>query len=135
MREQRVLLEHEPDIAVLGVGTAGAVVDQHAADVHRALVGGVESGDDTQQGRLAAPAGADERQQLAVGDFEIDVDQRHASSRTTSRRPTAAAPAWAEDVVGLFTRRRLSSWRLSIADRDRRDGDDRQRRQRGLPEP
>ena len=75
MREQGVLLEHEPDVALLGIDAARAVVDEPAADADLAAIGGGEPGDDAQQGRLPAPARPDEREQLAVGDVEVDVDQ------------------------------------------------------------
>ena len=70
-----MLLEHESDVALLGVGAARAVLDEPATDAHLAAIGGGEPGDDAQQRRLAAPARSDEREQLAVGDVEIDVDQ------------------------------------------------------------
>ena len=68
VREQGVLLEHEPGAPVLGLDAPRAVVDDVAADADLALVGGGQPGDDAQQRRLAAPARADERDQLVVGD-------------------------------------------------------------------
>jgi hypothetical protein len=49
----------------------GAAIDQH-------LAGGVvfEAADDAQQRRLAAAGGADEGDELVVGDVEADVLQR-----------------------------------------------------------
>ena len=75
VREQRVLLEHETHVALLGVGAARSVLDEPATDSDLAAIGGVEPGDDAQQRRLATPARPDEREQLAVGDVEIDIDQ------------------------------------------------------------
>ena len=69
MRVERVVLEHHGDVAVAGL----ELVDHPAAD--RDLAGGdrLEAGDHAQQRGLAAAGGADEDDELAVGDVEVDA--------------------------------------------------------------
>ena len=82
VREQGVLLEHEPGVAVLGLDAPGAVVDDVAADADLAGIGGGEPGGEAQQRRLAAPARPDEGDELVVGDREVDAgDGRGAAVR------------------------------------------------------
>ena len=69
MRIERVGLEHHGDVAV----ARRQVVDAPAADVDFAAVVPFQPGDDAQQGGLAAARGAEQRQELAVGDVERDI--------------------------------------------------------------
>src|SRR5690606_15665636 len=67
--EQRVVLEHEADAALAGFEIVGADV----VDPHLPGIGGFEPRDDPQE-RALAPAGrAEERDELAFGDGEVDV--------------------------------------------------------------
>jgi hypothetical protein len=66
--EGRVVLEHEPDAALLdGLGGDVAVGDRHVAGVEL-----LEPRDRAQQRRLAAPAGAEQGRQRAVADLHRD---------------------------------------------------------------
>src|ERR1700722_13580787 len=67
--EQRVVLEHEPDLTIAnGPQSAIAAIEQNPP-----LIGSLESGDDAQQGRLAAPRGTEQCNQLAGRHVQIDV--------------------------------------------------------------
>ena len=72
MREERVVLEDEADVAVLG----GHLGDILAVDVHAAAGGIEQSGDDPQQGRLARTAGAQQREELARLDVQVGIVER-----------------------------------------------------------
>jgi hypothetical protein len=64
--EQRVVLEHEADVAFAHMGVGGVLaVEQHAAAVRR-----LEPGDDAQQRGLAAAGRAQQRDQLAGREIE-----------------------------------------------------------------
>ena len=67
--ERGVVLEHEADVALLRRQVGG--VD--ALDLDAPGVGLLEAGDDAQQRRLAATAGAEQRGELAGGDADGDV--------------------------------------------------------------
>jgi hypothetical protein len=69
VRIERVALEHHRDVAVLRCEG----VDGRAVDPHLALVGVVQAREDPQQRRLAAARRADQRQELAVADLEVDA--------------------------------------------------------------
>jgi hypothetical protein len=66
---QGVALEHHGDVAVLG----GELVDHPAADADLALADVLQPGHHVQAGRLPAAGGADEDDELAVGDVEVGV--------------------------------------------------------------
>ena len=68
-RVQRVRLEHHADAAVLRVGPG----DVLAADLDAAVVHVDQPGDAVQQGRLAAARGAEQHEELAVLDVEVQV--------------------------------------------------------------
>jgi hypothetical protein len=67
--EQGVVLEDEADVAPLD----GEIVDALAADVDVAGGGHFQAGDHAEHGGLAAAAGAEEGDQLAVLDGQVDV--------------------------------------------------------------
>ena len=67
--EQRVVLEHEPDVAALN----GDVVDAVAANEDVAAGGRLQAGDHAQDGRFAPAAGAEQGHQLALFDGEGDA--------------------------------------------------------------
>ncbi len=67
--EQRVVLEHEADVAVLD----GDIIDPLAFDQHVARGGHFQPGDHAQHSRLAAAARAEQGHQLAFLDGEGDV--------------------------------------------------------------
>ncbi len=70
--EQRVVLEHESDMAL-----AGAVSQRIlAVDPHLAGIGPVEACNDPQQRGLARTGWSKKRQQFALADLQIDVIQR-----------------------------------------------------------
>ncbi|MNT16253.1 hypothetical protein D3C72_1513440 [compost metagenome] len=69
MRVKRVVLEHHGNIPIGGIG----LVDHPVADLHRAFGDVLEPGDHAQQRGLAAAGGADEHDELAVPDVDIDV--------------------------------------------------------------
>ena len=76
MRIERVGLEHHGDVAVL----RRDVVDQPLADADLAAGDLLQPGDHAQQGRLAAAGRADQHDELAVGDLEIDAVQDAAAA-------------------------------------------------------
>ena len=69
VRVQRVVLEHHRDVAVLrrDVGDI-AIADQDVAGVDL-----FEAGEHAQRGGLSAAGGADENQELAIGDLEVEL--------------------------------------------------------------
>ena len=68
VRVKRVVLEHHGDVPVL----RRHVVDQLVADIDLARGGLLEPGDHPQGRALAAARRADQHDELAVGDVEID---------------------------------------------------------------
>ncbi len=68
VREERVVLEHRVDVPLEG-GQAGDVL---AAELDRARGGGLEARDHPEHGGLAGPRRAQHREELAVGDLEVD---------------------------------------------------------------
>src|SRR5215813_8385099 len=66
VRPQRIVLEDHADVACV----RRQVVDAALAEPDLAAVGPVEAGDESQQRRLAAPRGPEQREQLAVADVE-----------------------------------------------------------------
>ncbi len=64
-----VALEHHGDVTVLG----RAVVDHPAVDPQGAFGDVLQSGDHVEGGGLAAAGGADQDDELAVGDGEVEV--------------------------------------------------------------
>ena len=99
VREQRVVLEHGVDVALVGRARGDvAAVEQHAA-ARRAL----EAGDHAQAGRLARARRPEQREELAARDVEVDAvdgDERaevlgHAvqpDAHVTGRRARRGAP-------------------------------------------
>ena len=69
VREQRVVLEDRVDVARVGRERA----DVGAAQLDRALVGDREARDQPQRRRLAGAGRAEQREELALGDVEIDA--------------------------------------------------------------
>ncbi len=69
VREQRVILKHDPDFAAVGRET----VDDAATDHDLALRLLEETGDDPEQCRLPAPGRPEKRHELSTGDFQRDV--------------------------------------------------------------
>ena len=73
--EQRVVLEHQADAAL----ARGDVRDVAPVQRDAAVIDPGEAGDGAQQGALAAAAGPEQHEELAVADVERDVvDDRHA---------------------------------------------------------
>ena len=71
VREQRVGLEHEVDRpAVRGLAEQVLAVQRDGA-----LVGELEAGQDSQECRLAAAAGTEQREELALPDLQDDLRQ------------------------------------------------------------
>ncbi len=70
--EQRVVLEHEADLAVAHVRARGVL----AVEQHLAGVGLFQPGDDAQQRGLAAARGTEQGDQFAGGEIERDVVER-----------------------------------------------------------
>src|SRR5690606_36792806 len=67
--EGRIVLEEEPDVALL----RGHVGDINAADQNASRVGSLEAGDDAQQGRLATTRGPEQCGQLPGRDAQRHV--------------------------------------------------------------
>ena len=69
VRVERVALEHHRDVAVL----RRHVVDDPVADEEAPVADLLEAGHAAQRGRLAAARGADQDEELAVLDLEVQV--------------------------------------------------------------
>ncbi|MNQ09483.1 hypothetical protein D3C85_223000 [compost metagenome] len=75
VRVERIALEHHRDVALL----RRQVVGPCAADAQLAAADGLQPRDHAQQRRLAAARGADEHDELAVGNVQVDaVHDGHA---------------------------------------------------------
>ena len=77
--EQRVVLEHEADVALADAARQRVV----AVEQHLSLVRPFEAGDDAQQRRLAGARRAEQRNQLAGLDVQVDASRaprRHRSA-------------------------------------------------------
>ena len=70
--EQRVVLEHEADLALAHVLVGRVLAVEQDAAVGRVL----EAGDDAQQRRLAAARRAEQRDELAGRELEADIVER-----------------------------------------------------------
>ena len=112
VRVERVVLEHHGDVALLG----RQVVDDPVADAELTRRDGLEARDHAQGRRLAAARRADEHEELAVGDVEVEVDHgghpvgvdlRHLVHGHHSHRgpPEVELVVWAP-ATGLWTWRR-----------------------------
>ena len=73
VREQRVILEDGVDVAEI----RRLPRDVDPRELHGPFVGPLEAGDHAQQGRLARAGRAEHREELAVGDLEIDAVGGH----------------------------------------------------------
>ena len=105
MRKQQVVLEDEPDRALLGrnVRPGGAVLEHRAVQMDMAAADRDESGQRPQERRLARAVWPEQRHDLSGSDLERDVEvqgtklqlhrglQRHAAPSHRSRRPTSTA--------------------------------------------
>ena len=80
---ERVGLEHHGEVAPARLHAA----DVAGLDDDRAVALPLEPGDDPQQGRLAAARRADQRDELAVGDLEIDAPQHLGAIEALSDVP------------------------------------------------
>src|SRR6201999_4198041 len=69
--KQGVVLEHHADIALV----RRQARDVLAVELDRAAIDAEQAGDDAQQGGLAAARRAEQRDELALGDGEIDATQ------------------------------------------------------------
>jgi hypothetical protein len=78
VRPERVRLEDHADVALVRrkVDAARGVVDRLLAERDRPCVGGLEAREATQGRRLPAPARAEEDEELARFDLEIEVVDR-----------------------------------------------------------
>ena len=74
-------------------------VDALAGDFDRAVVDGVETGDDVQQRRLAAAGRSGDRDELAVGDVEVDTAQRAYRRQLGGERASHAAHSYGATLV------------------------------------
>ena len=74
VRVERVVLEDHRDVAVLRRNVGDVAV----ADEDVAVVDLFEAGEHAQRGGLAAAGGADEDEELAVGDLEVELVDRGA---------------------------------------------------------
>ena len=73
MREERVLLEHQPGGPALRREMVMAIVDERPGEVDRARVDRHQPGDRPQQRRLAAAARTDQSEQFTGCEFEVDT--------------------------------------------------------------
>jgi hypothetical protein len=104
VRIERVGLEHHRDVAV----PRGEVGDVSAVDRDRPARDLLETGERTQQGRLSAPGGPDERNELAVFDPERDVVESDHVAREDLRdvrkldlRHDPSSPICVEEAIPI----------------------------------
>jgi hypothetical protein len=71
--EQRVILEHHTHAALLRGEDASAIGGDFTVDVDLPPIGVFESGDQAEQGRLSAPTGAKDGQDLSRVDLKINA--------------------------------------------------------------
>ncbi len=88
------MLEHEADAALAGAARQCVL----AVEADLAAVRPVEAGDDAQQRRLAGARRAEQRQQLAVCDLQIDAVERRETGRTAWRC------CWTSMLIGSSSR-------------------------------
>jgi hypothetical protein len=76
---QRIALEHHADVPSMDrdLGLGGAVDDDVVAEQDASLVGGLETGDAAQGGRLATAARAEQSEELALLHREVEVLHHH----------------------------------------------------------
>src|SRR5713101_476389 len=72
VREERVRLEHHSHVALVGRD----VRDVLAVDDDPSVVGPVEAGDEAERGRLAAAGRAEQREELALPQLDLDSVER-----------------------------------------------------------
>jgi hypothetical protein len=70
VREERAVLEDHADAPVLGLDPGAVACHRPPGDRHAARVRLLEAGDHAQERRLARPAGAEQRDELALRHFE-----------------------------------------------------------------
>ena len=104
VRIERVVLEHHRDVALFGRD----VVDDAIVDLDRALRHRLESGDHPQRRRLAATRRADEHDELAVDDVEIEATDGFGPVRID-------LPDVLEDDLGHDAPRRRCSLDVAMA--------------------
>jgi hypothetical protein len=76
VREQRIALEHHAHVALVRRQRSGSA----AVQPDLPALGALEAGQQHQRGRLARPRGAQQREELAARDGEIEpVDRRLAA--------------------------------------------------------
>ena len=102
VRIQRVALEHHRDAALV----RPQVVDRLAVDLDAAGRLRLQPRDDADQRRLAAAGRADQRQEFAVGDVEVDARQHGTPSRRSWRSSCSATRAIALPRYGRCRRAR-----------------------------
>ena len=88
MREQRVVLEHHPDPALLGRDVDTLTEDGPTTDRHRSCIRRLEPGDGSQRRGLPASGRADQADHLSLVDHKTEVVQRHRVS-VCLEQPTA----------------------------------------------
>ena len=100
MREEVERLEDDADAAAHDVHVDAARRDLAAVDEDAAIVDRLEQVDAAQQRRLARPGGADQADDLVLGDVEVDAAQhRDLAERLVDvlepeRAHIATAPTW-----------------------------------------
>ena len=74
MRPDGVGLKHHAELALLRRDPSGRAIRRNdlAVDANLAAVGNFQAGDAAQQGGFPRTAGADDDEQLALGDFQVE---------------------------------------------------------------
>ncbi len=104
MREQRIVLEHRVHVTL--VRRQGG--DVLAIEENRSLVGKFEAGDQPQTGRLAGTGGAEQGEEAAAGDVEIEGLHRDRPAVTLAN---AAQP---DDRRIVTQPSRTMTWRATV---------------------
>jgi len=101
VREQAALLRDVADAAPFGRQVDAGAVDQHTADADRARVRALESGQQPQQGRLAAARRAEDGRQGAGRLLQVQArqDRVDAEGLVQSTHQAAPVPMTAQAAV------------------------------------
>src|SRR5437899_8196314 len=109
--EQRIVLEHEPDLAITRVRVRRII----AVEGDRSRVRCLEPGNHPQQRRLAGAGWAEQCQQLAGGDCQIDIVDRDKFTETLGNAGELDAHANSSPMPGADARVRRSTISLSTS--------------------
>ena len=87
MRKQRAFLHDEADIAAMRRHAGLGIGDQLPIEADFARVGNFKAGNEAQQRGLAGARRADDGGARALGDIEVEIDQRPRRAEALAEAP------------------------------------------------